>query len=203
MRGLTAMRAQRGTSLIEVLITLVITAYGVLGLTGLMNGMHLLETEGFQRSQALVLLGDMIERISVANPQTPVAATAFANAATTDAPVGTGDSEPADCSTLAAGGARDVCEWSNALKGAAEKLAGNRVGAMSGARGCIELLTAPDATSGVCTPATFRVTIAWQGLLDSGAPGSACGRNLYGSESARRALSEQVTVGLPGCTVHD
>jgi type IV pilus assembly protein PilV len=198
----TALAAQRGTSLIEVLVTLVITAYGVLGLTGLMNGMHLIETEGYQRSQALVLLGDMVERISAANPQSAAAAAAFANSASTTAPVGTGDSLSPDCNS-AAGAARDLCEWSNALKGAAEKIAGNRVGAMNGARGCIELLTAPDATDGVCKPATFRVTVAWQGLLDSAAPASACGRDKYGADSLRRVLTEQVTVGLPACTVHD
>jgi type IV pilus assembly protein PilV len=208
MRGLTPAwtAAQRGTSLIEVLVTLVITSYGVLGLTGLMSGMHIVETEGFQRSQALVLLADMSERISAGNPQTPAAAAAYADAniAGVAAPAGTGDSQPPDCSTLAAGGARDVCEWSNALKGSAEKLAGNKVGAMNAARGCIELLTAPDPTSGVCTPATFRVSIAWQGLLDSAASGNACGKNLYGSkDSSRRVLAQQVTVGLPSCTVHD
>lgn len=199
-------RAARGTSLVEVLVTLVITAYGVLGLTGLMNGMQMVETEGFERSQALVLLADMTERISAGNPLTATAAAAYADAHTAGlaAPAGTGDSQPPDCSALAAGGARDVCEWSNALKGAAERIAGNRVGAMSGARGCVELLTAPDATAGTCTPATFRVSVAWQGQLESAAPASACGRNLYGAkDSMRRVLAQQVTVGLPQCTLHE
>jgi type IV pilus assembly protein PilV len=75
---------------------------------------------------------------------------------------------------------------------------------MSGARGCIELLSAPDPTPGVCKPATFRVTVAWQGLLDSAAPANACGTGLYGSKAGtRRVLAQQVTVGLPRCTVHD
>lgn len=206
MRGMTSMKpnAQRGTSLVEVLVTLVITSYGVLGLTGLMNGMHIVETEGFQRSQALVLLADMSERISAGNPQTVVAAAAYTNAAGIGTPAGTGDGQPPDCSALAAGGERDVCEWSNALKGAAEKIAGNKVGAMTGARGCIELLTAPDSTPEVCRPATFRVTVAWQGLMDSAVAGNGCGANLYGNkETLRRVLAQQVTVGLPGCTVHD
>jgi len=164
------------------------------------------ENEAFQRSQALVLLADMTERISLGNPQTAAAAAAYADAhgAGTATPAGTGDAQPPDCSTVAAGGARDVCEWSNALKGAAEKIAGNRVGSIVGARGCIELLAAPNAAAGVCTPATFRVTVAWQGLLDSTAPGNGCGRNLYGAnDGMRRVLAEQVTVGLPRCTVHD
>jgi type IV pilus assembly protein PilV len=207
MRGLTTRRAAaRGHSLVEVLVTLVITSYGVLGLTGLMNGMQMVETEGFERSQALVLLADMAERIGTGNPQTAAAAATYADAhaAGLASPAGTGDSQPPDCSTVAIGGARDVCEWSNALKGAAEKLAGNRVGAMNGARGCIELLSAPDPTPGICKPATFRVTVAWQGLLDSAAPANACGMNLYGSKAGtRRVLAQQVTVGLPRCTVHD
>lgn len=206
MRGLTPRHAAaRGHSLVEVLVTLVITSYGVLGLTGLMNGMQMVETEGFERSQALVLLADMAERIGTGNPQTAAAAAAYADphAAGLASPAGTGDSQPPDCGTVAVGGARDVCEWSNALKGAAEKLAGNRIGAISGARGCIELLDAPDPTPGVCKPATFRVTVAWQGLLDSAAPANACGMNLYGKAGARRVLAQQVTVGLPRCTVHD
>jgi type IV pilus assembly protein PilV len=198
--------AQRGESLIEVLVTLVITAYGVLGLTGLMNGMQVIETEGYQRSQALVLLSDMTERISAGNPLTAAEATAYSDADTAGvaAPAGTDDSQPSDCSTVAAGAARDICEWSNALKGAAEKIAGNKVGAITGARGCIELLTVPDSTPGACVPATFRVSIAWQGLLDGAAPAGACGKNLYGSkDTSRRVLAQQVTIGLPQCTVHD
>ena len=124
---ISARGAQSGASLVEVLVTLVITSYGVLGLTGLMNGMQIIETEGYERSQALVLLSDMTERISTANPQTLAEANGYADAHTSglDAPAGTGDSQPADCSTVAAGGARDVCEWSNELKGSAERIAGN------------------------------------------------------------------------------
>jgi type IV pilus assembly protein PilV len=197
--------AARGTSLVEVLVTLVITSYGVLGLTGLMSGMNIVETEGFQRSQALVLLSDMVERIGAANPQTAADAAAFTDPHLSGpaAPAGTGDSQPAVCNAVAHGGAHEICEWSNTLKGAAETLAGTKVGAMNGARGCIELLTAPDATPGICTPATFRVSVVWQGQLDSAAPGNACGVNLYGQDSKRRLLAEQVTVGLPRCTVHD
>ena len=197
---------QRGTSLVEVMVTLVITAYGLLGLTGLMSRMHVVQSEGFARSQALLLLADMTERIGAGNPQTAAAVAAYAdpNKVGLLAPAGSGDSQPADCSALAAGGARDVCEWSNLLKGISEKLGGNPVGAIQGARGCIELLTAPDATTGVCTPATFRVSVAWQGTLVSAASSNACGRNLYGSaDGARRVLAEQVTVGLPLCTVNN
>jgi type IV pilus assembly protein PilV len=198
--------SQRGTSLVEVLVTLVITAYGLLGLTGLMSGMYQVQSEGFARSQALMLLADMTERISAGNPQTADEVAAYADPihAGFVAPAGTGDGQPADCSAVASGGARDICEWSGLLKGTSEQLAGKPVGAIHGARGCIELLAAPDATPGICRPATFRVSVAWQGMLASTAPRNACGRNLYGSaDGARRVLAEQVTVGLPTCTVSD
>ena len=201
-----AVALPRGTSLVEVLVTLVITSYGLLGLTGLMSSMHVVQSEAFARSQALLLLADMTERIGAGNPQTAAAAATYADPNNVGllTPAGTGDSQPADCNAAAAGGARDVCEWSNLLKGISEKLGGNAVGAIHGARGCIELLTAPDDTIGVCRPATFRVSVAWQGMLVSTAPGNGCGRNLYGTaDGARRVLAEQVTVGLPRCTVNN
>jgi len=201
-----ALASQRGTSLVEVLVTLVITSYGLLGLTGLMSSMYQAQSEGFARSQALMLLADMTERISAGNPQTAAEVAAYADQSRAGlvAAAGTGDGQPADCSAVVSGGARDVCEWSGLLKGTSEKLAGKPVGAIHGARGCIELLTTPDATTGICRPATFRVSVAWQGMLSSAAPGNACGRNRYGSEDgARRVLAEQVTVGLPTCTVSD
>ena len=56
---------QRGTGLIEVLVTLVIIALGLVGVVGLQARMQLSEMEAFQRSQALLLLNDMASRISV------------------------------------------------------------------------------------------------------------------------------------------
>ena len=195
--------SQRGFTLLEVLIAIVITTFGLLGLAGLMSKMQVAETEGYQRSQALVLLSDMTERINAAMPTTSVAATAYSLSATVGliTPAGTGDSQPTDCTTVAFGATRDICEWSNALKGAAEKSAAStNVGAMIGARGCVELLTAPNPTLGTCTPATFRVSVVWQGLVPTATPATTCGNGQYGGSNLKRAVAEQVTIGLPGCT---
>jgi type IV pilus assembly protein PilV len=55
---------QRGTTLLEVLVTLVILAIGLLGLAGLQTRLQVSEMEAYQRSQALILLNDMASRIA-------------------------------------------------------------------------------------------------------------------------------------------
>jgi type IV pilus assembly protein PilV len=183
---------QRGSTLLEVLVTVVILAFGLLGLAGMQAKIQLAEMEAYQRAQAILLLSDMIERISANRLQ---AASYVSSSA-----YGTGDSQPASCSNVAAGFALDLCEWSNALKGAAEKSGGNNSGAMIGARGCVELVQAPDTTAAVCTPGIYRVTVTWQGLHKTASPSLTCGRGLYGDEAQRRAISNQITIGLPSCS---
>ena len=48
----------------EVLVTLVVTAFGLLGLAGLQYRVQMSDVESYQRAQALVLLQDMSSRIS-------------------------------------------------------------------------------------------------------------------------------------------
>ena len=45
---------QRGASLIEVLVTLVIVAFGLLGIVGMQARLQVSEMEAYQRSQALL-----------------------------------------------------------------------------------------------------------------------------------------------------
>lgn len=184
--------SQRGISLIEVLVTLVILAFGILGLAGLQLRVQNAEMESYQRAQALVLLNDMVERISASGN-----AAAYVTAGT----IGTGDGQPAACSGVAAGAARDICEWSNALKGSAEVSAAGKVGAMIGARGCITQIQALNGSPGVCTPGIYAVDVAWQGLTGTTAPAKDCGRDAYGADdSLRRLVSAQITVGVPSCS---
>ena len=71
---------------------------------------------------------------------------------------------------------------------------------MIGARGCIEQLQAANATPGICQPGIFRVTVAWQGLNATVAPAVACGVDLYGDETLRKAVSSRVIVPLLSCS---
>jgi hypothetical protein len=112
---------------------------------------------------------------------------------------GTGHSDSDPCPT-AAGAARDQCEWSMALKGAAEKRGTSDVGAMLGARGCITRIQAPDTNTGICTPGIYLVTVTWQGMTMTAAPSATCAQDLYGDDKFRRAVSARVVVGLPSCS---
>ncbi len=185
-------KPEQGTTMLEVLVTIVILAFGMLGLAGLQSKIFTAEMESYQRAQAVVLMNSMVERV---NANRNNAATYVSGAA-----LGTGDAQPEDCSGTAAGVARDQCEWSNALKGAAETSGANKVGGMIGALGCATLIQAENATPGVCTPGIYLVTVAWQGLNASSIPSASCGQGTFGSDDRyRRALSTRVAIGLPSC----
>lgn len=180
--------------MLEVLVTIVILAFGMLGLAGLQSKIFVAEMESYQRAQAVVLMNDMVERI---NANRNNAATYVLGAGTT---LGTGDTQPADCSATAAGLARDKCEWSNALKGAAETSGSTKVGGIIGALGCITLIQAKDETAGICRPGIYLVSVAWQGLNATSAPSATCGQNSFGSDDRlRRTISARVSIGLPSC----
>ena len=175
----------RGISLIEVLITVVILAIGLLGLAGLQVRLQTSEIESYQRTHALILLEDMANRVSANRNDAAAYVTAGGP------PLGTGDGQPNACAGN--GQAFDACQWSNALKGAAEQSsASNNVGAMIGARGCIEDLGTGDQ---------FLITVAWQGLTPISAPASACGAGLYNgatgscvNDLCRRTMSTIVRI---------
>ncbi len=177
---------QAGTTLIEVLVTIIILTFGLLGLAGLQAKVQLAEIESYQRAQAIALLSDMAERINTNRAQ---AASYVVDSI--------GDQACADADGTLVG--NDLSQWCNALRGAAEKMGGNDVGAMAGARGCITEIRAADATAGICTPAIYQVSVAWQGMNKTAAPAVSCGEGAYGVDSYRRAISTRVVLGLPGC----
>ena len=61
---------QRGVSLIEVLVTILILSIGLLGVAGLQSRLQMSEMEAYQRSQALILLNDMANRMAANRKQT-------------------------------------------------------------------------------------------------------------------------------------
>lgn len=175
---------QAGFSMLEALVTVVILAFGMLGLAGLEAKVQVASTESLQRSQAVLLVQDMVNRVS--------ANRANAAAYVTAAPLGTGDSQPATCTGLA-GVALDQCEWSLELKGASEQQAGSGsyIGAMTGALGCVEQVGN--------NPPVFRVSVAWQGMAQLRTPSLACGQNQYGSDGFRRVIAGYVPVACLSC----
>jgi len=175
---------QQGFSLIEVLVTIVILAIGLLGLAGLQTHALTSQMESYQRSQALELVQDMASRIN----DNRIDAASYVTAT----PLGTGNTV---CTATGAGVAGDQCDWNNALLGAAETDgSANPVGAMIGARGCVYQLT--PAASGV--PGQYLVAVAWQGLNPTAAnPAVNCGQGSYGSNDAlRRVITLPLTIGI-------
>lgn len=180
--------AQSGTSLIEILVTLLILGFGLLGVAGLQGKMSLAEMDSYQRSQAILALEEITERINANRAQ----AASYVTAGT----IGTGDSEPADCTALAAGPARDLCEWSNSLKGAGEQNSTGNAGGMVAARGCITQRRAPNPALGACTAGVYQVSVVWQGISHTQTPALACGQGLYSSEDTRRVITTKVVIAV-------
>lgn len=170
----------RGFTLLEILITIVILAFGLLGVAGLQARIQIAEVEAYQRAQAIVLVQDMVDRLN-ANRKN---GTSYV----TGTPAGTGNAVQ-DCSGMT-GANLDLCQWGNALLGASEKKGTASVGAMIGARGCI---SNPVATM----PREFVVAVVWQGLAPTVAPASTtCGQGQFGADDKlRRAMVARVVIG--------
>jgi type IV pilus assembly protein PilV len=184
----------RGFSMIEVLVSLLIIMLGLMGLAGMLTRLQQSEFESYQRSQALVLLQDIVDRINV--HRATAVCFQLTNATTGTPSFGTGYSSTPACS---AGTANDnaeavtaMTEWDGLLKGSAETSGGAAAGAMVGARGCISY----DATTelldptGAVIPSTgiYTVAVAWQGTTDTFAPVVNCGNGQYGNETRRRLV---------------
>lgn len=170
---------QGGALMIEVLITILICAFGLLGFFAVQGRATSSQFESYQRSEALILVSDMVSRIDSNRAN----AAAYVNAGL----IGAG--AVADC-TGTTGAARDLCEWGNLLRGSTETRGGSTVGAMLSARGCV---TQPAGSSD-----RYIVSVAWQGMVATGASGSTCGSGTatFPEETLRRTVSSSICVGL-------
>lgn len=178
---------QRGFGMLEVLITLLIMAVGLLGLAGLQLRAQRAELESYQRVQALILLEDMASRLR-ANPG---AARCYETEGTGgEAFIGQG-SDPAACSGWGTSSTRaqaddDLDEWDGLLEGSAEALGGTEAGSITGGRGCVTYDTVNEV---------YTVSVAWQGETETVAPAvNTCAQNQYGDERLRRVVSQRVTL---------
>ncbi len=171
-------RHSAGLTLIEVLVSLIVIAVGLLGLAALQGKAQRVELESYQRSQALILLHDMTARFRANRPgrASYLGETGYGSSFT-------------DTTSCANSGqpiaTQDLSCWHNALLGAAETLANTNVGGLIGGHGCI-----------TGTDPSYLVTVAWQGLGPStlGANDSratnTCGQGLYGgNDNLRRIVS--------------
>lgn len=175
--------ANRGTSMLEILITIVILTFGMLGLAALQARAHTAELESYQRGQALILLEDMLSRMEANRTAAAVLIGGAAYPYVTSTALGTGATDATTCTTLTTRAAIDLCEWSKAIKGSSEaKTVGGtttKQGAMIDGRGCVALVSGT----------TFMVSVVWQGMNPTAVPATSCGSTQYDSESTRRAVT--------------
>lgn len=209
LRALDAMSKRRpsralvssaGFTMIEVLVTLIVLALGLLGIMGLQARGQQAELESYQRAQALVLVQDMVDRMNANRSDSHNKV--YVNGVVATFPVG-GGGNLVNCGALT-GAAYDLCDWTNQLNGAAEVLSGggcstaNSVdcaGAMLGARGCItynagtELVDSTGAN--LSGTGIYTVTVTWQGVAATSAPPASitCAQNLYPQDTMRRAVT--------------
>lgn len=181
---------QGGATLLEVLVTVIILSFGLLGLAGLQIKTRSVEMESYQRSQAMVILNDMVNRLQMNRER--------ASEYVRPDAIGGGETEACGAQS---GAQFDLCEWANALRGAAETKGAVKLGAMIGARGCITEIQPPIHGGGACQPGVYEVTVAWQGLAKTVAPKNRCAQdlNLYGDDAYRRTISLRVAVGTAAC----
>ncbi len=188
--------AQRGYTLLEVLVSMVILAAGLLGLAGLQSRVSVAEMESYQRTQALTLVQNMADRIA-------------ANASALRADIDNGTSNTVYTTVLnstdvgasvqncgGTGAALDLCEWGNAIAGASETNAqGASVGTLTNGRGCIRQPNAAD-------PYLYLVEVSWQGRIASHAPpasvdcgsGTGAGTANYTGAAKRRVVTLAVRI---------
>lgn len=168
---------EAGFTLLEVLVTIFILMFGLLGLAGLQGRATIAEIESYQRSQALILVKDMYDRINTNR----VNASSYNNQQ-----AGTDATLTCPGATLAE---KDICDWNDALLGAAVKLGSGSVGSMIGARGCISYDAATELSPGGAGTGVYAVAVAWQGMAPAFVPTeSDCGKDQYGANDANRRV---------------
>ncbi|MBC5781660.1 type IV pilus modification protein PilV [Ramlibacter sp. USB13] len=164
--------AQGGFTLLETLVAMLIVAFGVLGYVGLQARTVVSTLEGYQRAQALVLVADIAQRINL-NRHSAAAYVAD--------DVGVDDPGACPATPVAT---RDLCQWAHLLRGAAEQQDGNKVGAITAARGCIASLGGDQ----------YMVSVVWQGVQATGPTPLACGTGEYADENLRRGVSTVIRI---------
>jgi type IV pilus assembly protein PilV len=165
---------QSGFTMIEILVTIGILVVGLLGLAALQTLTTVAELEAYQRSQAVVLVRDLADRMT-------------GNKLQLNSYVGNDYGLTYTACAGKVGYDLDLCEWGNQLNGASEVTGGGKnVGTMIGARGCVVKMDAQ----------TYLVTVAWQGLSAGGIPKETCGQGAFGDDRQRRTVSTVVRIAL-------
>jgi len=143
-----------GFTLVEVLVTVVVLALGLLALAGLQAMSKKSAYEAMQRTTAGVLANDLIARMR--SNSSALENYLVDEISASEAPTADKDCAAANANCTAQElAAFDLSTWWNALNGAGETDAKDQnVGGLTSPVGCVESL-------GSCR---YRVTVAWRGI---------------------------------------
>ena len=179
-------KPSHGFTLIEVLVTFVIMAVGLLGFLNLQNRSLTAELEASNRVQASILAEYMIERIK-SDPDIATHCTGF-----TPTTFGVDYNSVFSCSSFTQSAAA-ANTWDALLDGEHEKMGTADMGAPAQARGCVDYQIRTNLA-----PAKYTVSVAWRGFSESKVSdaGVACGKDEYnvGSVNLRRVISYDVII---------
>lgn len=178
-------RSQLGFSLVEVMVSVLVTSVSVLGMAGMQITSKRAGYEAIQRTTATTLAMDVLERMR-SNPDAlaTYATTGIGGATITAEPIPKCSNDTTDICNAAQLAAHDLWEWEQAIDGLGETrdVSGTDVatGGLVNPTGCV-----------VVNGGMVTVTMAWQGFEALSDPGTnACGSGLgkYGTNDENRQV---------------
>ena len=181
-----------GFALVESMVTIVVIAFGLLGVAGLVSRSFVTEAEANQRTQAQLLLQDMAARMEANRAN-------VANYVTGDTGITgyvdvSGNPTLLSCDPATPLVDRDRCEWGQMIAGTDERINATNTSMLVGAIGCIYQI---DAFNRV-----YAISVSWQGPSLASDPAgdpnfapAGCGRGLYGNEAQRRLVTTLLRIG--------
>lgn len=187
---------QGGMLMIEVLITILIVSLGLLGIAATFARSQLVSDEAYQRYQALEIAHQLSEQLSTNRTEADKAAgstyvTDVSGSALAGDPGFTRATACSSCDSSQMA-AIDLTAFNDGIVGAQKTQAGNKISALTGARGCVEYL---GTVGDVANPPRYRISVVWQGRQASAETINAtdCAKALYGA-GMRRVISLEVQV---------
>lgn len=178
-------RSQLGFSLVEVMVSVLVTSVSVLGMAGMQITSKRAGYEAIQRTTATTLAMDVLERMR-SNPDAlaTYATTGIGGTTITAEPIPKCSNDTTDICNAAQLAAHDLWEWEQAIDGLGETrdVSGTDVatGGLVNPTGCV-----------VVNGGMVTVTMAWQGFEALSDPGTnACGSGLgkYGTNDENRQV---------------
>ena len=199
-------RRAGGFTLVEIMVTVLLLAIGLLGMFGMQTRASASEFESYQRGQAIALARDMQARLLSARGI--VGGYLDPSISSLDGSVYVGNGSGAasflgadgNCRLPVAGDAQSfaaaqACAWGRDLQGVAMKDSAGAIGAMAGARGCLIRIEPPQQNA----LADLYVVIVWQGIAArtdpaADSPAGQCASGVDFGAGQRRGISMRVLV---------